>query len=754
MKVIKEYTKYTVSIISWRKIIVISLLLFSVQTYSQLLQEGFESPLSGWSQFQVTNNVPFSRTTIDANTGSYSEYTYTPNAAYLIGSITNEVWLISPSLDLSNYNQNEFSYSQKNRNHPDGYPASDPTQQVVYSTNYSGSGNPNTATWTVINNTNATTNWTQTTLQNQLPNTSNVYIAFRYLGTSSSLLFVSFTDREWFIDDVSLLGYPCPYSTTWNGTNWSNGLPDTNTSAIINGDYDTASEGSFESCHCTVNTGSTLNISVDNYVSIENDLTVNGTLEVQHEGSLVMVEDDGIVTSNGTINIHKNSEEINKHDYTYWSSPTVNETIGSALVTSETNRIYNYHHENGWNSVNGATVMQPATGYIAMGPTTGSFPQTQSVVFDGLVNTGVIQTSIEKSTNTEQADLDWNLIGNPYPSAIDATAFLDNPLNTPFINGTIYLWTHNTAISKNTPGANLYNYSSNDYASFTSGTGGVAAISGGAIPNGFITSGQSFFIEATSSGNVTFNNSMRTTSNNTQFFKKLPSELVEKDRIWLNLFNDKGAFSQLLIGFIDGATDGIDRSYDGPKFGGNYISFYSIIEDKNFAIQGKDAIEDEEHIKLGLYTNINQGDSLKISINKVEGVIADYNVYLKDSYKNTLHDLTMEDYLFIPEEQGTFDNRFELILSRSKVLSVTETDIENENLILINRNQSIDISTSKKSTITHLRAYDILGKSIFSMNPNKSNSSINTQNIAKGTVLFINARLENNQSIRKKVVIP
>tara|TARA_R110002073_G_scaffold57778_4_gene146747 strand:- start:164675 stop:167311 length:2637 start_codon:yes stop_codon:yes gene_type:complete len=585
---------------------------------------------------------------------------------------------------------------------------------------------------------------------------SNSYSQVNLTGIPNTIIYIRvYAYNNDSAGNFNIVAYSpeCPFTTTWNGGRWSNGTPNSATSAVINGNYDTAKSGSFESCHCTVNTRGTLNISANNYVSVENDLTVNGTLEVLHEGSLVMVEDDGIVTSSGTINIHKTSTPTNKYDYIYWSSPTANETIGSALATSEANRIYSYHHENGWASANGATTMQPAIGYIAMTPIAGTFPQKQSVVFDGLVNTGVIQTSIEKSTNTEQADLDWHLIGNPYPSALDAKAFLDDPLNTSIVNGTIYLWTHNTAISKSNAGNNSYNYSSNDYASFTSGTGGVAAISGSEIPNGFIASGQGFFLEAATSGNLTFNNGMRAKTNNTQFFKKVPSELVEKDRIWLNLFNEKGAFSQLLIGFIDGATDGIDRSYDGPKFGGNYISFYSIIEDKNFAIQGKDAIEDEEHIKLGLFTNITQGDSLKISINKVEGAIADYNVYLKDSYKNTLHDLTMEDYLFIPEEQGTFDNRFELILSRSKVLSVTETDIENENLILINRNQSIDISTSKKSTITHLRAYDILGKSIFSMNPNKSNSSINTQNIAKGTVLLINARLENNQSISKKVII-
>jgi hypothetical protein len=36
------------------------------------------------------------------------------------------------------------------------------------------------------------------------------------------------------------------------------------------------------------------------------------------------------------------------------------------------------------------------------------------------------------------------LMGNPYPSALDADKFLD--ANASLIEGTIYFWTHNTSL--------------------------------------------------------------------------------------------------------------------------------------------------------------------------------------------------------------------------------------------------------------------------------------------------------------------
>jgi hypothetical protein len=50
-----------------------------------------------------------------------------------------------------------------------------------------------------------------------------------------------------------------------------------------------------------------------------------------------------------------------------------------------------------------------------------------------------------------------------------------------------------------------------------------------------------------------------------------------KDRLWLNLENSDGMFSQQLLGYFENTTDEVDNGYDGLLVMGNYINFYSLI---------------------------------------------------------------------------------------------------------------------------------------------------------------------------------
>ena len=70
----------------------------------------------------------------------------------------------------------------------------------------------------------------------------------------------------------------------------------------------------------------------------------------------------------------------------------------------------------------------------------------------------------------------YNLLGNPYPSPLNARAFLTS---NPNIN-TLYYWTHTAA-------AVAGSYPVNNYASYTT-LGGVASAAGGAVPDRFYPS--------------------------------------------------------------------------------------------------------------------------------------------------------------------------------------------------------------------------------------------------------------------------
>jgi hypothetical protein len=86
---------------------------------------------------------------------------------------------------------------------------------------------------------------------------------------------------------------PCSVSAVWNVTGWVNNVkPDINKKAIINADYDTSVNGSFEACSVQVNKGK-LSISKDKYVKVNKTIetTNGGSIEVQSDGNLLQLDD-------------------------------------------------------------------------------------------------------------------------------------------------------------------------------------------------------------------------------------------------------------------------------------------------------------------------------------------------------------------------------------------------------------------------------------------------------------------------------
>jgi hypothetical protein len=121
-------------------------------------------------------------------------------------------------------------------------------------------------------------------------------------------------------------------STTWNGNTWSNSSPDLTKIAIIEGDYDMNFLENMEACSILIKNPAKIKVAANKFLTIQNDLTVNtgATLDIENEGSLVMISDIGIVTNNGTTSIRKVTTPYEKYDYTYWSAPLAT-TIGGAL---------------------------------------------------------------------------------------------------------------------------------------------------------------------------------------------------------------------------------------------------------------------------------------------------------------------------------------------------------------------------------------------------------------------------------------
>ena len=99
------------------------------------------------------------------------------------------------------------------------------------------------------------------------------------------------------------------------------------------------------------------------------------------------------------------------------------------------------------------------------------------------------------------------MIGNPYPSSINAELLLSS--NSPSIFGTLYFW------------RKINNAAGTAYATYTLG-GATTTSPTSPTPNGVIQTGQGFFVRAKNIANpkVSFTNALRVKNNSNQFFLK------------------------------------------------------------------------------------------------------------------------------------------------------------------------------------------------------------------------------------------
>ncbi|SCY24597.1 hypothetical protein SAMN02927903_01012 [Flavobacterium caeni] len=562
----------------------------------------------------------------------------------------------------------------------------------------------------------------------------------------------------WALDNVTLFGRR-EMSTTWNGTAWNPSAPTPTVKAIIDGNYNTATDGDLSSCKCEIRAGRTVTISGNDYFDVQSDVENSGTLIVENNGSLVQHND--LATNLGAIRVRRHTTDMVVYDYSYWSSPVVGQTLAALSPNTLWDKYFSYSPTIGnWQVIpNGTAVMEAGKGYIIRAPQGfNSTPQPYTAgEFVGVPNNGFIQTPIIVGASN------MNLIGNPYASAISANAFLSNAANTGVVEGTIYLWTHNTPIT-------AYQYNSNDYAvyNFSGSVATRAALATGLnmnIPNGNIASGQGFFIKGLANGDAVFNNSMRITGGNNQFFRMATAnnertssvqsdtpdaiEGIEKNRVWLNLTNDQGAFKQTLIGYIEGATNGLDRGFDGELFNANnFVSLYSIVDDKTMAIQGRSLpFHEDDTVALGYYAAF--AGVFEIEIDHTDGLLDSQNIYLEDRLLQVVHDLKQSAYSF-QTAQGSFNDRFVVRYENETLATSSFAGTANAVLVTV-KDRQINLF-SQQAPLKSVAVYDLLGRELY-RNDKLSGQRFTIDHLNSAQqALVVKVMLENGAVANRKVL--
>lgn len=581
-------------------------------------------------------------------------------------------------------------------------------------------------------------------------------------GCSSEEAHKDFDINDWtfiVLDDVNganpstnlALGTQVTGVTEFDGTSWSNGLPDQTRSAVIVGSF-TGASTNFTACNLTVNSGVAANFdsngATSNSIVLYGDLIVDGSLTIGDTESLVVLDPFATL---GVITKIENSTPLDDiNDLTYWSSPVEGSQISTIFAGSDLNRIFDYRPPNVnsvpnwgyWYISSGA--MARGKGYTAPGPSTG----IQTLTFTGVPHNGTWQDNLYYSGipgNGPDANENYNFIGNPYPAAIDILKVMEDNGNV----AEIALWTHGTEVDPDTG-----EYFNGDYVYYNS----LGESADGVTKN--IASSQGFMIRTIAGGIFNINASHLLIGQNDQFYKgtgknKDAVNAEGEGKVWLRLVHGTEK-SDILIGFDARATDDYDKYFDA--IGNLYDSkisliektskFYSKIENDKFVIQGLGVFGATKDVNLGFDTK--KAGWFKMSIKNKEGVLTDADMYLVDTYLNIKHDLSKSDYEFEATKAGEFSDRFRLeFVNKNADLGPIE-DLDKDRFTVTNEFDTMTVISGK--SVSEIKVYDLLGRMIIMDAPRRNSFQLQTNNVKVGTVMLIEARMEDGSMVSTKSI--
>jgi hypothetical protein len=667
-----------------------------------------------------------------------------------------------------------------------------------------------------------------------LLNWSNLFAYYSmnsYIGTHLDDDSVNINRGSLIIPDkvsINVQTAPMPYisdaNTAWSlGTTWKNGtnqdLP--NSASIVNSSifidwnivktsHNVTSNGIKTILGLIVNSNK-LSATNNSKIEVSHYLKLDGIIDLEGMSQLVQTEGSDLdVTSSGYIERDQQGQK-KIYNFNYWSSPvgprtTIapfannnDYTVGGVLkdgtnpvapanITWVTDydgspttpiRLSNYWIYKFDNDINlyakWKQIFQTGTVPVGQGFTlkgSGTATATQNLTFTGKPNNGPITRTVGATQLL--------LVGNPYPSALDANQFItDNSgsIDTA-TDGTLYFWEHY-------PGNNTHNLGGyqggyavrNAAAGAPPSSAGVDFISTSGVttraaPNRYIPVGQGFFVfgNATTGGDVKFKNSQRvfvkedntaasqpmyripTTPKGLDHWTDNSDDPITKDtykRVRLGFNNYNEIFHrQVVVAFMDDkANSEINEGYDAENIDDVDNDMYLVNSDKELIIEGEGYFDENASYPIGV-----RSDSIgKISfvLDGLENFDENQKVFIYDKSDDTYHNINGNLYeVELPE--GTIDNRFYLRFT-DKTLGTDTFNLSKSDEVIVVVNQNVTVQSSNQ-LIKNIAVYDLLGRKIDSYK--KVNALKYTlSHLNKTTAgLIVKITLENDTVVSKKII--
>ncbi|WP_296313634.1 lamin tail domain-containing protein [Winogradskyella sp. UBA3174] len=367
--------------------------------------------------------------------------------------------------------------------------------------------------------------------------------------------------------------------------------------------------------------------------------------------------------------------------------------------------------------------------------TSGAIGNT--LAFRGGVNTGTVTTTDFEALGNNPMDK-WNLVGNPYPSYMDAQAFLTT-------NGGVI---DETVLDPNFKA--IYGYNNNTDGNTSSKWTIINSLQNNTLN---IAPGQGFFVASNNTGQLDFTPAMRLSSGGDDFIQGRDEIITYRTTLQLSKSND--SFNTDIY-FTSEASLGLNSGYDAGLFGGSATPFalYShLVEDNQgvpFAIQAL-GITDYSDVTIALGVNANQGEQLTFSMS-FSDLPSNVEVYLEDTIANTNTLLNTSDYILTPSANLSGTGRFFLSFTNN-ILSVSDNPLRDLSIYTDQNDRTVIIAGELK-TKTTANIYDIQGRLVTSaiLNTTSRLQKINVNDLSTG-IYVVKLNDTKNQNITQKVIL-
>ena len=377
----------------------------------------------------------------------------------------------------------------------------------------------------------------------------------------------------------------------------------------------------------------------------------------------------------------------------------------------------------------------PAKGYqmAAKGTNSGSGVGAE-MTFSGKPNTGTKSISITNAETGNGSDNDpadgsrFNLVGNPYPSFISVSAFL----------------TANSSILGNGHEA-VYGWNGSSYTTYNSASGA------------YIAPGQGFMVGADSgSATLSFTTGMQSTANTSMDDFISGDQLEDRAELFLG-YSSSEYSNKTEIYFLENTTDLLDTSYDAVTidFDHNNGIHTRLLDgssdNRNFVIQSLSYSEMNDKV-IPLVINGFANEEFSVSILH-RTTPADINIYLEDTFLNTITNLKDEDLVLNPISDLSGAGRFYIHLTEDTMSTI---DVSS-NLLNAYKDANSDFITveglSSQEGIVNISLFNILGSKVLktSFDNSLNQRVISTQAISQG--IYVIELESSGRRVTKKILI-